>query len=121
MIPFTLLLILMVTPVSMLGAYWSSFLANIMSGGKVRNNILFLQNIKEVSMLEWYEFTPFALVIGWIIYCLVYVAILLVLGIEVTSENAPDWSIFVALAFGVGIAFLVTIGIYRKFKNTKTS
>ncbi len=116
-IPIALLMVLVITPISMLGAYWSSFLGNAMTGGKIRNNNFFWQSKKDISTLEWYEFTPFAFVGGWVVYYLVYVSLLLALGYEIMSDNAPTWIIFVGLAVGVVTAALTTFGIHQKFNN----
>jgi hypothetical protein len=124
-IPFILLLILIGTPMLMLGFYLKSFLANVLVGltnlltgnDSILNNGIFWKKEKDISSLEWYEFTPFALVSGWIVYYLVYLSFLLILGFKIDSDNAPVWVIFVGLTVGIITAVLLTIGIHRKFKN----
>jgi hypothetical protein len=123
-IPFTLLMILVTTVVLMFGAYLNSFIGDIVTGGISHNNRdswqtrFYLKNGKDIPTLEWYEFTPFAFASGWTVYYLVYVALLLVLGFKINSDNVPMWIIFVGLIVGIITAALLTIGVHRKFKNS---
>ena len=116
-IPFYLLMVFVITPVSMLGAYWSSFLGNVMTGGRIRNGGFFWQSGKDVSAPEWYEFTPFVFVGGWVAYYLVYLSLLLVMGYQIVSEDVPVWIILVGLAVGIFTAIIAALGINKKFKN----
>ena len=113
-VPVILFLILAVTPISILGAYWSSFLTKIMSGN---SDPFGLRRIDDGQNIKWYELTPIAFAASWIVYYLIYIALLLVNGFEVTSENAPHWIIIIALLFAGLVAYVVTIEIYKKFKN----
>jgi hypothetical protein len=116
-IPLYLLMVFVITPVSMLGAYWSSFLGNVMTGARIRNNGFFWQSSKDISVLEWYEFTPFAFVGGWVVCYLVYVSLLLVMGYRIMSEDVPAWFILVGLTVGTITAVIAAFGINRKFKK----
>jgi hypothetical protein len=116
-IPFIFLSILVLTPLAMLMASWSSFLARLMTRGRIRDGGAFGQNRKDLSTLEWYEFTPFAFVAGWVGYYLVYILLLLVLGIKLMSDVTPTWVVIVGLVVGVITAVLLTIGIHRKFED----
>ena len=116
-IPFYLLIVLVITPISMLGQYWSSFLGNVMTGGRIRNSGFFWQSGKDISALEWYEFTPFAFVGSWVVYYLVYLSLSLVQGYEIISEDIPAWIILVGLSVGMISGVIATLGINRKFKN----
>ena len=110
----------------MLGFYLKSFLANVLVGltnlltgnDSIRNNGIFWKKEKDISSLEWYEFTPFAFVSGWIVCYLVYLSLLLILGYKINSDNVPMWIIFVGLIVGIITAALLTIGVHRKFKKT---
>ena len=116
-IPFSLLMVLVLTPLAMLGAYFSSFLAHLPTRGSVFNVGFWGQKNIEGSKLQWYEFTPFAFVIGWMVYYLVYVLSLLASGMKIMSDTVPMWIILVALMFGVITAVFLTIGIHRKFEK----
>jgi hypothetical protein len=115
-IPFYLLMIILVTPLSMLGAYWSSFLGNLMTGGKIRSSGFIWQLGKGASDLNWYEFTPFAFVGGWIVYCLVYLFFLLVMGYKIMSDDVPAWITLTGLTVGTLVAIIAVFAIKRKLQ-----
>jgi hypothetical protein len=71
-IPFYLLMVCVVKPIGMLGAYWSSLLTRAIAGDGIRPTRFSSLNGKNLSALEWYEFTPFVFVAGWIVCYLTY-------------------------------------------------
>jgi hypothetical protein len=114
-IPFTLLMILVGTPLVMLGASWSSFLSMLMTGKRIGYTGAFWLGGKNLSTVEWYEYTPFAMIASWVVYFLVYVALLLLLQIEITSDVVPIWIVIVSLVFGVIAGLILTSIIHKKF------
>jgi|GEM_PF-7046962 hypothetical protein len=117
-IPIILLLILVVTPMSML----SSFLnRKITATERIASNI-FLAHFesleKDILISEWYEYTPFSFVAGLIVFYLSYLGISFLAGSDVASENVPLWSVLVSFSLGLITSSLSIMGIYRKFNNT---
>ncbi len=115
MIPLSLLFILVLTPLSMLGASFNSLLFRFPKTSTF-NVGMWGTNNPDGSSLRWIEYTPFAVVIGWIVYYLAYILFLLISGIKIMSDTTPLWIILVALIFGVGAAIFTTIGIREKFE-----
>jgi len=117
-VPVMLLMILGGSALSISGAYWSSFLSNLFISRKNRNDQLFWDEDKDLPNLEWYEFTPFAFFIGWIVYYLVYAIPLVISGISVTTENAPMDNILIGFSVGLVTAIFISLSFYY---NRKTS
>jgi hypothetical protein len=114
-IPLSLLFVLVLTPLSMLGASFNSFLFRFPKTLTI-NVGMWGANNPDGSSLRWFEYTPFAVVVGWMVYYLVYVLSLLISGIKIMSDTAPLRTILVALIFGVVAAVFITIGIHQKFE-----
>ena len=116
MIPLSLLFILGLTLLFMLGASFSSLLFRFPKNSTF-NVGLWGTNNPDGASLRWFEYTPFAVVIGWMVYYLVYVLSLLASGIKIASDTAPLQIILVALILGVVAAVFLTMVIYRKFEK----
>ena len=114
-VPMILLSIVVVTPFAMLGASFSAFLGEIMTGGKIREHAAFWLGGKDLSTLEWYEYTPFAFVAGWLVYYLIYISLLLILRIKITSDVAPIWIVIIGLILGTTAGVILTTRIRKKF------
>jgi hypothetical protein len=114
-VPLILLSIVVVTPLAMLGASFSSFLGVIMTSGKIRDHAASWLGGKDLSTLEWYEYTPFAFVAGWLVYYLVYISLLLILRIKITSDVVPIWIVITGLILGITAGVILTTRIHKRF------
>jgi hypothetical protein len=100
----------------MLGASFNSFLFRFPKTLTI-NVGMWGANNPDGSSLRWFEYTPFAVVVGWMVYYLVYVLSLLISGIKIMSDTAPLRTILVALIFGVVAAVFITIAIIRNLNE----
>lgn len=116
MIPLSLLFILVLTLLSMMGASFGSLLFPLPKTSTF-NVGMWGTNNPDGASLRWFEYTPFAVVIGWLVYYLVYILSLLVSGMKIMTDTAPLWIILVALIFGVVAAVIITIRIHQKLER----
>lgn len=117
-IPIGLAFVLFMTFGVTIRAYLSAMMAHAMTKAIKMSNRFFDQS-SDSGRLEWYEFTPFAFIAGWVVYYLMYLATAWLAKFEVASTNPPIWSIVISLAFGMLVATIVTITIYQRLKNTR--
>jgi len=115
-IPFSLLSILVLTPLAMLGESVSSFLFRFPTHSTFNVGLWGSSNA-DGSVLQWYEYTPFALVMGWAAFYLVYIGFSLVSGTTIMSDAVPVWIILVGFTFGIVTSVLLTLGMRRKFES----
>ncbi len=70
---------------------------------------------KDLSTLEWYEYTPFAFVAGWAVYYLVYVSLLSISRIRLNSDVVPIWINLIGLILGMIASGILTRILRKRF------
>lgn len=80
-------------------------------------NVSFWQKYEDVSALEWYEYVPFAIVGGWLIWFLAHIFLLARAGYEKIPEVVPAWIILAGFGIGAFTTLITAFVIYRVFKK----
>jgi hypothetical protein len=113
MIPVGFTLCIFTVPISILGSYWRLYMIDGFMSKNAGIKINFsVPNEKPDEGIKWYEFTPFAFMLGWLVFFLVNVVMLLIVG---NAQELSDFRTIVSIAVGIitGIIFVILGALFK--------
>ncbi len=118
MIPIGLVLFIVCIPISLLGGYYQLY---VVSGFMPKNAgiqihfDLLVEKAKE--KIPWYEFAPFAFILGCLVFFLVNVAILSFGWFIGNAQELYDSSIIIGIIIGTVTVAIVILGVIIRSKK----
>ena len=119
MIPIGIGMLIFTVPISILGSYYQLHVA---IGFMPRNAGFKIPSAapseKTDESIAWYEFTPFAFVLGWLMFFIVNAAFLSVGWLTIgTAQELSGFSMIIGIIIGILTAVVVIVGVFLKLKT----